>query len=92
MPLVAIAWLYVVSVVAVVEATSTQGTWLGALATWVFYGVLPLAIVGYLFFTPARRRRRKAREALLSDARPRVDPDQGGLATGEAIPPIREEP
>ena len=92
MLLVAIAWLYVVLIAAVVEASSPQGTLVGAAATLLFYGVLPLGIVGYLFFSPARRRRRKAREALAASAARSVDPDQGGEATGDPVAPVREEP
>ena len=86
MVLVAIAWLYVVLMVAVVEATSSNGTLLGALVTVVLYGVLPLGIVGYLFFSPARRRARRAAESA------RLDPDAGGHAAGDAVAPERKEP
>ena len=75
MLLVVIAWLYVVLMVAVVEATSSNGTVLGALFTFVLYGMLPLAIVGYLFFSPARRRARRSAEAAVP-----VEPDEGGRA------------
>jgi hypothetical protein len=87
MLLVAIAWLYVVLMVAVVEATSSGGTLLGAAFTLLLYGVLPLAIVGYLFFSPARRRARRSAEAAA-----RVDPDEGGHAAGDAVTPERKEP
>ena len=63
MILVAIAWVYVVLMVAVVEATSASGTALGALFTFALYGVLPLSIVMYLMLSPARRRARRAAEA-----------------------------
>lgn len=91
MLLVAIAWVYVVLMVAVVEATSAQGTLLGAVVTLVLYGLLPLGIVGYLFLSPARKRARRAAEAASAEAN-RVDPDQGGHAPGDAIPPVRKEP
>ncbi|NWG73296.1 MAG: hypothetical protein HXY24_01570, partial [Rubrivivax sp.] len=58
MYLVPIAWMYVVVMVAIVEATSPQGTWLGALFTLLFYGLLPVAVVMYVLGTPARRRAR----------------------------------
>jgi hypothetical protein len=61
MHLVAIAWMYVVLMMTLAEATSTQGTWLGAVITFIFYGVLPLSIVLYVMATPARRRARQAR-------------------------------
>ena len=86
MLLVAIAWLYVVLMVAVVEATSATGTLLGALFTLLLYGVLPLAIVGYLFLSPARRRARRSAEAA------RLDPDEGGHAAGDTVAPERKEP
>ena len=91
MLLVAIAWVYVVLMVAVVEATSPQGTVLGAVLTLVLYGLLPLGIVGYLFLAPARRRRRRAAEASSADARG-VDPDRGDHAAGDAVAPEREKP
>lgn len=62
MYLVAVAWIYVVLMMAVAEATSTQGTVLGAVFTFLLYGVLPLSIVMYLLRTPHRRRLRRARE------------------------------
>ena len=86
MLLVTIAWLYVVLMVAVVEATSSRGTLLGALFTFVLYGLLPLGLVGYLFFSPARRRVRR------SAARAALDPDEGGHPTGDAVAPERKEP
>ena len=52
MHLVAIAWIYVVLMMAVAEATSSDGTLLGAFFTLLLYGVLPLAIVLYLLGTP----------------------------------------
>jgi hypothetical protein len=93
--LISVAWLYVVLMVAVVEATSSTGTLLGAFFTFVLYGVLPLGIVGYLFLSPARRRARRADEdaangALGSGSVP--DPDQGSHAPGDAVTPIRKEP
>lgn len=45
MYLVLIAWLYVTVMMAVAEATSAQGTLLGAGITFVLYGLLPIAIV-----------------------------------------------
>ena len=93
MLLIALAWVYVVLMVAVVEAASPQGTLLGAAFTLLLYGVLPLGIVGYLFFGPARRRRRRAAEARSAGAaRAGLDPDRGGHAAGHAVAPEREEP
>ncbi|WP_343631324.1 hypothetical protein [Roseateles sp.] len=64
MLLVAIAWMYVVLMMALAEAFSTQGSVLGALMTFVLYGVVPLAIVMYLMGTPMRRKARRRAEAL----------------------------
>jgi hypothetical protein len=91
MVLVAIAWIYVVLMVAVVEATSPQGTLLGAFFTLLLYGVLPLAIVTYLFLAPARRRARRA--APTGSTEPALaDPDRGGHPAGDAVAPERKEP
>lgn len=62
MYLVVIAWLYVVLMMAVAEATNAHGSVLGASITFVLYGVLPLSILVYLMRSPARARARKARE------------------------------
>lgn len=92
MYLVALAWMYVVSMMAVAEATSAQGSILGAIITFVMYGVLPLALVLYLLGTPARRWRRRAAEAAQAAASAPLDPDGGGHATGDAVAPEREKP
>jgi mannose/fructose/N-acetylgalactosamine-specific phosphotransferase system component IID len=63
MTVVTIAWMYVVLMMALVEAMSPQGSVLGAVFTFLLYGVLPLGIVLYLMGTPARRRMRKRAEA-----------------------------
>jgi hypothetical protein len=63
MYIVPIAWLYVALMMAVAEATSSQGTVLGAIFTFVLYGLLPIGLVLYFMGTPARRRQRLAREA-----------------------------
>jgi membrane protein implicated in regulation of membrane protease activity len=62
MYLVAIGWLYVAVMMAIAEATHSQGSVLGAVITLVLYGVLPLALVMYLLGTPMRRRRRLQQE------------------------------
>lgn len=107
MYLVVMAWLYVVVLMAVAEATSTTGSVLGALITLVLYGLLPLSIVVYILGTPGRRRKIHAREmqeraaaaqamtAPSSVAPTSAEPDAGGHAPGAAahgaVPPIREE-
>lgn len=59
MYLVAIAWGFVVVLMALVEATSSQGTVLGAFFTLLLYGVLPLSIVLYVLGAPGRSKARK---------------------------------
>jgi membrane protein implicated in regulation of membrane protease activity len=88
MYLVAIAWMYVVVMMAIAEATSRNGSVLGAAFTFVLYGVLPLSIVLYLMATPARRKARRAAEALASPAQP----DSSGQPPGDAVAPERKEP
>jgi hypothetical protein len=68
MYLVAIAWIYVVLMMSVAEATNDNGTVLGAVFTFILYGLLPLGIVMYIGFSPARARARKAQEALVKQA------------------------
>ena len=63
MTVVAIAWMYVVLMMSLVEALSPQGSVLGAVFTFLLYGVLPLGIVLYVLGTPARRRARARSEA-----------------------------
>ena len=58
MLIVAIAWLYVVILMALAETSVTAG-----LATFVLYGAGPLAIVLWLLGTPERRRRLRAASA-----------------------------
>ncbi len=63
MYLVVIAWIYVVLMMAVAEATSTNGTVLGAIVTFLLYGLMPIALVVYLMGSPFRRRAIKQKEA-----------------------------
>ena len=63
MYLIVIAWIYVVLMMSVAEATNTNGTVLGAVITFVLYGVLPVALVAYLMSAPARNRAIKKRNA-----------------------------
>jgi len=106
MYIVPIAWMFVVVLMTVAEATSTQGTLLGAFFTFVLYGLLPLAIVMYLLGTPSRWRARRAADAAEqapgdvapADESARADPadtadsDGSGHPPGAGIAPKREEP
>lgn len=104
MLIVAVAWIFVVLLMSLAEAISSQGSVLGALITFVLYGVLPLAIVLYLMGTPMRRRARHAREqaettAIGAPAAPRSAasapaPDRDGSrhAAGDPVASERKEP
>lgn len=58
MYIVAIGWLYVALMMAITEKNVVAGV-----ATFLFYGAGPVALVLYIMGTPGRRRRRKAQEA-----------------------------
>jgi hypothetical protein len=95
MYLIAIAWMYVVLMMAVAEATNANGTVLGALFTFVLYGLLPLGIVLYIFGTPGRKRARLASEAAEVAAAQEASvsaPHDGDHAPGDAVAPVRKEP
>ncbi|MFJ2986533.1 hypothetical protein ACIPF8_01605 [Collimonas sp. NPDC087041] len=57
MYIVAIAWIYVVSMMAITESSVVA-----ALMTFLLYGVFPLTIVLYLMGTPQRKRNRQRAE------------------------------
>lgn len=72
MYIVAIAWLYVTVLMAATEASLVAG-----MLTFIFYGLLPCALLLWLFGTPQRRRRKLAQEkaALLQEKL--GEPDRG---------------
>lgn len=100
MYLVPIAWLYVALMMALAEATNSNGTVLGAVITFVFYGLLPVGLVVYLMGTPARKRAIKAKEqAELAAARAAAQTQASGLApnadrqsAADPVAPVRKEP
>jgi len=93
MHIVPIAWMFVVVLMTIAEATSTQGTLLGAFFTFVLYGLLPLSIVMYVLGTPGRRRARRAAEAAEAETTVSASQsDAGGHAPGDRRAPVREEP
>jgi hypothetical protein len=59
MYIVAIAWIYVTLLMAVTEANVTAG-----ILTFLLYGVMPLALLLWLFGSPIRRRRLSDAEKL----------------------------
>lgn len=105
MYLIVIAWTYVTLMMAVAEATSPAGSVLGAVITFVLYGLLPMGILVYILGTPGRKRKIKAREAAEQaayDAQQAATaslsgaPDAGGEAPAAAqdgaVAPVRKEP
>jgi hypothetical protein len=106
MYLIAIAWIYVVFMMAVVEATAANGTVLGAIITFIFYGLVPCGIVMYLLGAPMRRKainakEREELEALRAQATAHAaatqadgsnQPNSSGESAADAITPMRKEP
>lgn len=105
MHLVLIAWIYVALMMAIAEATHSQGSLLGAVLTFFLYGAGPVALVMYLLGAPGRRRAMKTREAAQTPApllhpppgpaAPSVQPDgrDHSASTTEAdlVTPVRKE-
>lgn len=98
MYLIAIAWMYVVVMMTVVEATSPNGTVVGAIFTFFLYGALPLSIVLYILRSSGRKRARRlaeaSAEAPTNDAA--VDalggqPDRSDHPPGDAVTAERKE-
>lgn len=90
MYLVLIAWLYVTLMMAIAEALSPVGSVLGAIFTFLLYGVLPMTVVGYILNSPARRRARKAQEAAEARASS-LQPDTSREAAASSIASVRKE-
>lgn len=82
MYLVIIGWIYVVLMMAVAEATSSNGTVIGAVFTFVLYGAAPVSLVVYLL---GRRGRRRTDDSS-------TEPDGSGETPADAVPPVRKEP
>ena len=93
MYLVAIAWMYVVLMMAIAEALSSQGTVLGAVLTLLLYGLLPLSILLYIMGTPLRRRRALRMEQAAAEPVSAVaERDASGHAAADTQAPVRKEP
>ena len=96
MYLVSIGWIYVVLLMSVAEATSSNGTVLGALITFVLYGVLPLSLLMYIMGTPGRKRALRQKELAERERSPApvssAAPDAGGHAASDTVAPVRKEP
>jgi hypothetical protein len=70
MHIVAIAWIYVVFMMAITEHSAIAG-----IMTFLLYGVLPLTIILYLMGTPKRKRARAAREKMQQAQNPSSESD-----------------
>lgn len=107
MYLVAIGWLYVALMMAIAEATNTNGSVLGGIFTFILYGLLPTGLLMYLLGTPARRQRIKARETAELEAwraaqaaagaptpppASSAEPDAGRQPPADPVAPVRKEP
>ncbi len=102
MYIVAIAWIYVALMMAVVEATNTTGTVIGAIVTFILYGVAPVSLVVYLMRSPGRKRAIKEKEALEAQQLWSTPIDSNSLdpntashaptaAEFDSVPPVREK-
>ena len=91
MNLIVIGWMYVALMMAVAEANHPNGTVLGAVFTFLLYGVGPVALIVYLLGRKGRRIRREQREAQAAQASS-LAPDAGGEAPADPVPPVRKEP
>ncbi|OYT90468.1 MAG: hypothetical protein CFE43_18030 [Burkholderiales bacterium PBB3] len=97
MYLVPIAWIYVVLMMSVAEATNSNGSVLGAIFTFLIYGAAPVALILYFMGSPARKRALRAQEAaeraaaIAAHAAASVPPDTGSHAPADAIPPVGKE-
>jgi len=87
MNIIVVGWLYVALMMAVAEANHPNGTLLGAVFTFLLYGVGPVALLVYLLGRKGRRIARERREAQASG-----QPDAGGEPSTDAVPPVRKEP
>lgn len=92
MYIVPIAWIYVVLMMAVAEASNTNGTVLGAIVTFILYGVVPVALMVYLMGAPARRRAIKAQEAAELASAASVAPDASSHAASDPVATVGEKP
>jgi membrane protein implicated in regulation of membrane protease activity len=105
MYLVLIAWIYVAFMMAIAEAVSPVGSLLGAVFTFLLYGVLPMSVVAYIMGTPARRRAIQAKEAAeraqalaangiqnAGDGKASIAPNTHREASSHPVSPERKEP
>lgn len=107
MYIIPIAWLYVALMMSVAEATNSNGTVLGAIVTFVLYGLMPIALMVYFMGTPGRKRKIRAqemaeREAAIAAhaaaaaasneaATASVQPDAGSQPPADPVAPVGKE-
>ncbi len=107
MYIIPIAWLYVALMMSVAEATNTTGTVLGAIVTFVLYGLLPVALMMYFMGTPARKRKIRAQEMAereaaiaahaaaaaspIAAASESAQPEAGGQPAADPVAPVGKE-
>ncbi len=102
MYLIVIAWLYVTLLMGLAEAFSTQGSVMGAIITFLLYGVLPMSLVVYIMGTPFRRKARQQAAAKeqtnptppshqSSGVEPNASSHAAGLPEDTAVTPVRKE-
>ena len=108
MYLIVIAWLYVTVMMAVAEASSPQGSILGAAITFTLYGLLPISILVYILGTPARKRKlqaqREAEQRAFDEGQAALHPQQAPSdlpdasshaprsTVADSVTPVREKP
>ncbi|MBK6853789.1 MAG: hypothetical protein IPG93_19950 [Burkholderiales bacterium] len=68
MVLVAVGWLYVALMMALAELVHPNGGALGALVTFVLYGLAPVGLLMYLMATPLRKKARLKAELATTQA------------------------
>lgn len=101
MYIIPIAWLYVAVMMAIAEATNSNGSILGAIVTFVFYGLLPIGLILYFMGAPGRKRAIRARDAAelqaaqanaattpANDTQASLQPDAGSQAATDAVAPV----
>lgn len=93
MYILAIGWLYVALMASLAQIGNPNGSILGAMMTFLGYGLLPVGLLLYILGRPGRRRREQQAETL--PFQPSEAPDAGRHATGAAEPdgvaPVRKE-
>ena len=105
MYIIPIAWLYVALMMSVAEATNTTGTVLGAVITFVLYGLVPVGLILYFMGSPARKRAAQAAQAkelaefekqtqqnALAEQAASLQPDARGQSATDPITSVRKEP